>query len=69
MVVNSKRIRRVMKTLKNEEVYLWEYENFLDVVAGIGYLPPEEFEEMLRDKNKKKEMAQAVLISSGKKYS
>ena len=75
-----------MKTLKNEEVYLWEYENFLDVVeripffieevynrkrlhSGIGYLPPEEFEEMLRDKNRKKELVQTVLISSAKKYS
>ena len=75
-----------MKTLKNEEVYLWEYENFLDVVeripffieevynrkrlhSGIGYLPPEEFEEMLKDEVKRKELVQAVLISSAKKYS
>lgn len=75
-----------MKTLKNEEVYLWEYENFLDVVeripffieevynrkrlhSGIGYLPPEEFEEMLKDEVKRKELVQTVLISSAKKYS
>lgn len=75
-----------MKTLKNEEVYLWEYENFLDVVeripffieevynrkrlhSGIGYLPPEEFEEMLKDEVKRKELVQAVLIASAKKYS
>lgn len=55
-----------MKTLKHEEVHLWEYENFLDVVervpffieevynrkrlhSGIGYVPPEEFEELLKE--------------------
>lgn len=56
-----------MKTLKKEEVYLWEYETFNDVVerisyfieevynkkrvhSGIGYLPPAEFEDLLKDK-------------------
>lgn len=75
-----------MKTLKKQEVYLWEYENFLDVVeripffieevynrkrlhSSIGYLPPEEFEELLKDEVKRKELAQPVLISSAKKYS
>jgi transposase InsO family protein len=75
-----------MKTLKRQEVYLWEYENFLDVVeripffieevynrkrlhSSIGYLPPEEFEEMLKDEVKRKELVQTVLISSAKKYS
>jgi transposase InsO family protein len=54
-----------MKTLKTEEVYLWEYENFIDVIeripffieevynkkrvhSGIKYLPPEEFENLVR---------------------
>lgn len=55
-----------MKTLKNEEVYLWEYETFNDVVeripyfiedvynkkrlhSGIGYLPPAEFEDLIKN--------------------
>jgi len=51
-----------------------EYENYLDVVeripySSIGYLPPEEFEELLKDEVKRKELAQPVLISSAKKYS
>ena len=54
-----------MKTLKKEEVYLWGYESFIDVVervpqfiekvynrkrihSGINYLPPVEFEDILR---------------------
>lgn len=57
-----------MKTLKTEEVYLWEYENFNDVVeripffieevynkkrlhSGIGYLPPAEFEDLIKNGN------------------
>jgi len=56
-----------MKTLKKEEVYLWEYETFNDVIerisyfidevynkkrvhSGIGYLPPEEFEDLIMNK-------------------
>jgi len=56
-----------MKTLKKEEVYLWEYETFNDVIerisyfieevynkkrvhSGIGYLPPAEFEDLIKDK-------------------
>jgi transposase InsO family protein len=67
-----------MKTLKNEEVYLEDYEDFTDVVerlpqfiedvynrkrvhSGIGYLPPEEFEAILQDKNMKPKLGQFTL--------
>ena len=56
-------IESFFKTLKAEEVYLWEYETYADVIAripyfiedvynskrlhsSIGYLPPEEFEDI-----------------------
>ncbi len=55
-----------LKTLKQEEVYLWEYESFSDVLeripyfieevynkkrlhSALGYLPPEEYEELLAE--------------------
>ena len=55
-----------MKTLKTEEVHLWEYGTFNDVIerisyfiedvynrkrlhSGIGYLPPVEFEDLLKN--------------------
>ena len=67
-----------MKTIKKEEVYLWEYENIWDVLeriplfieqvynkkrlhSGIGYLPPEEFEEIIKYDTKIKEQAQILL--------
>jgi putative transposase len=66
------------KTLKNEEVYLWEYESFTDVVeripefieevynrkrvhSGIQYLPPEEFEAILQDEQRKEFLGQVTL--------
>lgn len=66
------------KTLKNEEVYLWEYENFIDVVeripefieevynkkrvhSGIKYLPPEDFEAILQDEQRRKGLGQITL--------
>lgn len=66
------------KTLKNEEVHLWEYESFTDVVeripefiekvynckrvhSGIKYLPPEEFESILKDVNRIKTLGQITL--------
>ena len=56
-------IEAFFKTLKAEEVYLWEYETYSDVIdripyfiedvynkkrlhSSIGYLPPEEFEDI-----------------------
>ena len=67
-----------MKTIKNEEVYLWEYESFTDVIdsvprfieevynrkrvhSGIKYLPPVEFEAMLKNNEQKKELGQVIL--------
>jgi len=72
-----------MKTLKKEEVYLWEYESFIDVAqripyfiedvynrkrvhSGIGYLPPVEFEAILSDENRRKQLGQISLKISGK---
>jgi putative transposase len=66
------------KTLKNEEVYLWEYECFTDVVervpgfieqvynkkrvhSGIQYLPPEEFEAIVLDEQRKQTLGQITL--------
>lgn len=73
------------KTLKNEEVCLYEYESFIDVVeqiprfieavynrkrvhSGIKYLPPEEFETILGDKEHKNQFGQLTL-KLGKKDS
>jgi len=70
------------KTPKNEEVYLWEYESFTDVVeripefieevynkkrvhSGIQYLPPEEFEAILQDEQRKKSLGQVTLKLPG----
>ena len=56
-------IESFFKTLKAEEVYLWEYETYDDVIeripffiedvyntkrlhSSLGYLPPEEFEDI-----------------------
>jgi putative transposase len=67
-----------MKTLKEEEVYLWEYITFIDVVERIpffieqvynrervhsklGYLPPVEFEAILADEDRRKELGQLTL--------
>lgn len=67
-----------IKTLKYEEVYLWEYESIVDVLeriphfidevynkkrvhSGIKYLPPEEFEEILMDNERKEELGQMRL--------
>lgn len=71
-----------MKTLKKEEVYLWEYDNFIDVTeripyfieevynrkrvhSGLNYLPPVEFETILADEKRRKELGQINLKISG----
>jgi len=70
------------KTLKNEEVHLWEYESFTDVVeripefiekvynrkrvhSGIQYLPPEEFEAILQDEQRKEFLGEVTLKLPG----
>ena len=61
-------IESFFRTLKVEEVYLWEYETYCDVIkripyfiedvynrkrlhSSLGYMPPEEFEYKLIEKN------------------
>jgi len=61
-------IESFFKTLKAEEVYLWEYETYRDVVeripyfiedvynrkrlhSSLGYMPPEEFEDIFIKNN------------------
>lgn len=70
-----------MKTLKADEVYLWEYETYEDAIerisyfiedvynskrvhSGICYLPPAEFEDLLRNGKHvmEKTVGQGVLI-------
>ena len=70
------------KTLKNEEVHLWEYESFTDVLervpefieevynkkrvhSGIRYLPPEEFEAIVQDEQRKESLGQLTLKLPG----
>jgi putative transposase len=70
------------KTLKKEEVYLWEYESFIDVAeripefieqvynkkrvhSGIQYLPPEEFEAIVQDYQRKQTLGQVTLKLHG----
>lgn len=70
-----------LKTLKYDEVNLWEYETFQDVVArlpyfigevynqkrlhsAIGYLPPNEFEEVLLNQENNNIPRQTLLTLS-----
>ena len=69
-----------LKTLKQEEVYLWEYESFSDVLeripyfieevynkkrlhSALGYLPPEEYEELLAEEaSQEEEIAKTLSV-------
>jgi len=73
-------IKSFFRTLKVEEVYLWEYETYADVIdripyfiedvynrkrlhSSLGYMPPEEFENINNEKMKENESHQLVLTS------
>lgn len=76
--VNAK-IESFFRTLKVEEVYMFEYETYNDVLeripyfieevynkkrlhSSLGYMPPEEFEN-INNNMKKNESHQLILIS------
>jgi len=62
-------VESFFRTLKAEEVYLWEYETYRDVIeqipyfiedvynnskrlhSSLGYMPPEEFEDIFTKNN------------------
>ena len=66
-------VESFMKTLKDNEVYLWNYKTILDVIdslprfieevynkkrlhSSLGYVPPEEFENNLRNETVSRSM-------------
>jgi len=77
--VNAK-IESFFRTLKVEEVYMFEYETYAEVLeripyfieqvynrkrlhSSLGYMPPEEFENINNEKMKENESHQLVLTS------
>jgi len=77
---DNAKIESFFRTLKVEEVYMFEYETYQEVVSRIpyfieevynkkrlhsslGYLPPEEFENIINDKKEKNKSHQLVLTS------
>ena len=74
------KIESFFRTLKVEEVYMFEYDTYREVVSRIpyfieevynrkrlhsslGYMPPEEFENINNEKEKENESHQLVLTS------
>ena len=77
--VNAK-IESFFRTLKVEEIYMFEYETYAEVLeripyfieevynrkrlhSSLGYMPPEEFENINNENMKGNESHQLVLIS------
>jgi putative transposase len=73
-------IESFFRTLKVEEVYLWEYETYQDVIdripyftqdvynrkrlhSSLGYMPPEEFEQIFIEKNSGKAYSKLRQVS------
>ena len=73
-------IESFFRTLKVEEVYLWEYETYRDVIeripyfiedvynrkrlhSSLGYMPPEEFEQIFIEKNSSKVYSELRQVS------
>jgi putative transposase len=73
-------IESFFRTLKVEEIYMFEYENYKDVLeripyfieevynrkrlhSSLGYMPPEEFENINNVNMKRNESHQLILIS------
>ena len=77
---DNAKIESFFRTIKVEEVYMFEYETYREVVeripyfieevynrkrlhSSLGYLPPEEFENIINNKEKENESHQLVLTS------
>ncbi|GAH99301.1 unnamed protein product, partial [marine sediment metagenome] len=77
---DNAKIESFFRTLKVEEVYMFEYETYREVLSRIpyfieevynrkrlhsslGYMPPEEFENINNEKEKENESHQLVLTS------
>ena len=77
---DNAKIESFFRTLKVEEVYMFEYETYKDVLeripyfieevynrkrlhSSLGYMPPEEFENINNKNMKGNESHQLVLIS------
>jgi len=77
---DNAKIESFFRTLKVEEVYMFEYETYREVLSRIpyfieevynrkrlhsslGYIPPEEFENIINKKEKENESHQLVLTS------
>ena len=77
---DNAKIESFFKTLKVEEVYMFEYETYREVLeripyfieevynrkrlhSSLGYMPPEEFENINNEKRKENESHQLILTN------